>query len=104
MLAPLRKLLPWTQHPTLQDQQDLVDLIHDLDRAQEFLDETSQEVAIARRRYQHALQRMNHAAQQRVRVAALLNTTPAGAAIWRKWTSYHRWGRHYDDDVLRIAT
>ena len=104
MLAPLTKLLPWSQHPPLQDQERIADLIHDLDRAQDFLDETARHVDLARHRYEHALQRMQMAAQERTRAGNLLKATPAGAAIWRRWTRYHRWGRHHHDSVFRITT
>lgn len=104
MLAPLTKLLPWTDHPALDDQLPLVELVHDLDRAQELLDQTAQDADHARRQYQYALQHMREAATERAKVAAALSATPTGASIWSKWSQFHRWSRHRDDDVFRLTT
>ena len=104
MLAPLTKLLPWTGHPALDEQLPLVELVHDLDRAQELLDDAAQNVDHARRRYDHELQIMGEAAAARAKAAAALSATPTGASIWSRWRQFHRWGRHRDDAVFRLTT
>lgn len=100
MLAPLLKLLPWNNPPTLEEQEELNELIHDLDMVQEELDQATQNVDRVRQQYRDALTAMNQAADRRVRVGRELCQTKVGSRIWRKWTREHRWGRHYNDDIF----
>lgn len=103
MLAPLLKLLPWSNPPTREEQEEINELIHDLDEAQERLDQAAQDADSSRRQYEHSLTTLRDAADERARVGQELRKTKPGAKIWRRWTEAHRWGRHYNDEVYRIT-
>lgn len=102
MLAPLLKLMPWHNPPTLEEQEEINELIHELDQAQEELDQSAQDVKRVQQQYATALHRMSAAAERRVQVGKELRRTRTGARIWKRWTKTHRWGCHYDDDVFQI--
>lgn len=103
MLAPLLKLLPWHNPPSMEEQMELNELIHDLDQAQERLDLAAQDVNACRRRYDSALTSLRSAADERARIGAELCQTKTGERIWKRWAKAHRWGRHYDDAVFNIT-
>lgn len=103
MIAPLLKLLPWNHPPTQAEIETIVELIHDLDQAQEDLDLADQQAKKARLHYLETLHTLESAATRRAEVGAQLRRTPTGQRVWRQWTKVHLWGRHHDDNVFAIT-